>query len=400
MVKHLSIYLISLLLLSVSICSNVSGQESMTVVVDRALKNAQSQSLLMARLYADNPEALPRSFEKGKNTFSDSYWWTSGFFPGLLWYLYEDSRDAEVLKYAKDYTARVEKEKYSTTNHDIGFMLYCSFGNGLRIASEPGYEQVLMTGANSLSKRYKEHIGLIRSWDHNKANWQYPVIIDNMMNLELLMWAADKSGDKHLRKVAISHADNTLKHHYRADNSCYHVVSYDTISGKPHIKQTAQGYADETAWARGQAWGLYGFTMMYRMTDKQEYLQQARKVASFLINHPRMPKNMVPYWDFDAPNIQNEPLDSSTAAIMASALIELSGFVDKKEAKSYLAVAQKQIRSLASDEFTAPKGENGNFILKHGTGNYPAHSEIDAPLTYGDYYYVEALMRWKKLGVK
>lgn len=372
---------------------NAQREKSLKEVVDHALAAAEKQSLLMAKKYESQEGRLPRTFENGKDVSSDSRWWCSGFFPGVLWYLYENNRSAELLKYAKLYTARVEREKYTTDNHDVGFMLYCSFGNGLRLTGDPLYNEILLTGARSLATRYKPKVGLIRSWDHNKTVWQYPVIIDNIMNLELLLWASRYSGDPVFKQIAISHADKTMQYHFRPNFSSYHVVSYDTINGKPHLKQTHQGAANESAWSRGQAWGLYGYTYLYRETKEQRYLEQAKKIAAFIIDHPRMPKDYIPYWDFDAPQIPNTPRDASAAALIAAALTELSDYVGKADSKKYQTVVETQIRTLASPEYTAAIGENGDFILKHSTGAYPMQSEVDVPLTYADYYYLEALTR-------
>ena len=345
--------------------------------------------------YANVDSVLPRSFENGENTKSSSRWWTSGFFPGTLWYLFENSKNPEVLKYAQLYTDRVEREKYTTDNHDVGFMLYCSFGNGLRLTKNKHYEEVLLTGAKSLATRYNSNVGLIRSWDHNKDKWQYPVIIDNIMNLELLLWAYEHSGDVKFKEMAISHADKTMEHHFRPNFSSYHVVSYDTITGLPHLKQTHQGFSDDSMWSRGQAWGLYGYTYLYRELKDERYLKQAQNIADFLIHHPSMPADYIPYWDYDSPEIPNTPRDASAATIMASALVELSDYVDEARSKEYMKVVETQIRTLASPEYTANLGENGCFILKHSTGAYPFKSEVDAPLTYADYYYLEALTRLK-----
>lgn len=371
-------------------------EEKLETVIDKALVFSEQQYLLMAEKYAGQDTILPRSFENGVNTTSDSRWWTSGFFPGSLWYLYEKSENPKILEYAKLYTDRVEREKYTTDNHDVGFMLYCSFGNGLRLTQEKRYEEVLLTGANSLTTRYNPDIGLIRSWDHSTDRWHYPVIIDNIMNLELFLWAYDYSGKPIFKEIAVSHADKTIEHHFRPDYSSYHVVSYDTILAVPHTKQTHQGYSDESMWSRGQAWGLYGYTYLYRELKDERYLLQAQNIADFLIHHPNMPEDYIPYWDYNAPDIPNTYRDSSAGSIMASALIELSDFVDESRAKEYMKVVEKQIRTLASPEYTANLGENGCFILKHGTGAYPFNSEMDVPLTYADYYYLEALIRLKK----
>jgi len=388
------VFIISIFLLNVLILA--AKGRALASVIDDALRFSEQQSILLAQNFENQDGILPRSFENGKNTTSDSRWWCSGFFPGTLWYLYENTKNSELLRYAKLYTNRVEREKFTTDNHDVGFMLYCSFGNGWRLTGDGHYKEVLLTGAKSLSTRFNPQVGLIRSWDHNKKKWQYPVVIDNMMNLELLLWATENSGDSKFRNMALSHADKTMIHHYRSDFSSYHLVSYDTISGLPHLKQTHQGFSNESAWSRGQAWGLYGYTYLYRITKDKRYLQQARNIAHFILNHPRMPKDYIPYWDFDSPEIPNTKRDASAACVIASALVELSDFVDGKEAKKYLKVAETQIRTLASPEYTAQLGENGCFILKHNVGAYPFKSEVDVPLTYADYYYLEALTRMKR----
>lgn len=369
---------------------------SLKAVINNSLHFSEKQSLLMAQKYEKQEGRLPRTFENGKDVSSDSRWWCSGFYPGVLWYLYENDKNPEILKYAKLYTDRVEREKYTTDNHDVGFMLYCSFGNGLRLTGDEHYKEVLLTGAKSLATRYKPNVGLIRSWDHNKDKWQYPVIIDNIMNLELLLWAAKQSGDSTFKEISLSHADKTIINHFRSNYSSYHVVSYDTISGQPHLKQTHQGYSDESSWSRGQAWGLYGYTYLYTETKDQRYLEQAKNIANYIVNHPNMPKDYIPYWDFDTPEIPNTPRDASAACIIASALVELSEYVDTKLSDQYMDIVEKQIRTLASPEYTANLGENGCFILKHSTGGYPFKSEVDVPLTYADYYYLEALTRLKK----
>ncbi|MDR1646065.1 MAG: glycoside hydrolase family 88 protein [Tannerellaceae bacterium] len=377
-------------------CTQVK-EKPVNEVIDDALALAEQQSLRMAEKYATEDRLLPRSFAGGEMVTSDSKWWCSGFFPGLLWYLYENDPKPELLNYARLYTARIEQEKYNTHTHDLGFMLYCSFGNGFRLTGDTAYRATLLTGAGSLSTRYNPSIGLIRSWDYtNGGKWQYPVIIDNMMNLEFLFWASRESGDTRYHDLSVSHADKTIQEHFRPDYSSFHVVSYDTITGQPHVKQTHQGFSNESAWARGQAWGLYGYTVAYRATKDPRYLEQARQIARFLLSHPRMPEDYIPYWDLDAPNIPDALRDASAGAIICSALIELSGYVDDALAGSYRAVAEKQLRTFASPAYTAPVGENGHFILMHSVGHLPGNSEVDVPLTYADYYYVEALMRYKK----
>lgn len=370
-------------------------EEPIARVIDEAMNFSVKQYSLMTSEIKDKEGQLPRTIDSdGKLRTENSRWWTSGFYPGCLWYLYEYSKDQKIRDDAMTMTARVEQEKYTTNNHDVGFMLYCSFGNGLRITGEDSYNEVLLTGAKSLSTRFRPNIGCIQSWGSNNK-WQCPVIIDNMMNLELLMWAFKKSGDSSYYRIAVSHADTTMKYHFRPDYSTYHVVSYDTITGKVQVRQTAQGFSDESAWSRGQSWGLYGYTMMYRETKLDRYLQQAEHIADFLNNHPNLPEDKIPYWDYNAPGIPDAARDASAGSIMASALIELSGYVSPETGKKYLQVAETQIRTLSSPEYRANPGENGNFILMHSVGSIPANSEVDVPLTYADYYFIEAMMRFR-----
>jgi len=391
-----NILLITFILSFLTVSAQDNSRTDMITIVENSLNRAAEVSIRMARSLENETALLPKTFEEGKLVTAESRWWTSGFFPGVLWYLYENEKSPILKKYAEMYTARVEKEKYTTDNHDVGFMLYCSFGNGLRITGNKEYKKILLTGSESLITRYDSTVGLIRSWDWNKKLWQYPVIIDNMMNLELLMWASKNSDNQQFAKIARSHADKTLANHFRPDFSSYHLVSYDTISGQPHLKQTVQGFSDSSSWSRGQGWAVYGYSMIYRETGDEKYLALAENIAKFIINHPNLPKDGIPYWDFDAPAIPNELRDASAGALIASALIELSQSTqDKRWSKRYMSLAETQIKTLSSSEYLAEPGTNGNFILKHSVGSLPGKSEVDVPLTYADYYFVEALARYK-----
>ena len=390
-----SYFLVALATLVLASCQ--PKQESMSDLIKNRLELSAEKSMLMAESLKDRPNLLPRSFNaKGDFVTANAAWWCSGFFPGVLWYHYEDSKSDAFLNYARNYTARIERQKNNTGTHDLGFMLYCSFGNGYRLTGDTAYRSVLLTGAESLSTRFNPTTGCIQSWEANRQ-WQYPVIIDNMMNLEFLFWASKASGNPKYRDICITHANTTIRDFYRPDYSSFHVVSYIPETGEVEKKNTHQGYSDDSAWARGQVWGLYGFTVMYRETNDAKYLEHAKNIAAFLMNHPNMPEDKIPYWDFNAPNIPHALRDASAGAIMASALIELSGYVDAALAKSYLDVAETQIRTLSSPEYFTEKGTYGNFILKRGVGHIPGNSEVDVPLTYGDYYYVEALLRYQAL---
>lgn len=373
-----------------------AAQEPMGEVIERGLSLSRSQSLIMARLLEEQDGRFPRSFENGELITSDYRWWCSGFFPGVLWQLYADKPSEELRSYAEFYTDRTEPVKTMTDTHDLGFMLYCSFGQGYNITGNTHYLDVINEGTQNLLTRYDARVGVIKSWEPSER-WKYPVIIDNMMNLEMLCFMTRETNDRHYVEVAETHANTTMQNHFREDYSSYHVVSYDPATGKPHAKNTAQGFADNSAWARGQAWGLYGYTMMYRETLQPRYLEQARHIAHFITSHPRLPEDGIPYWDFDAPDIPNAPRDASAGAVMASAFIELSQLDPTADAAKWLQMAEKQLRSLTSPAYLSNVGEQGGFILKHSVGSLPGKSEVDVPLTYADYYYIEALLRMKKL---
>jgi unsaturated chondroitin disaccharide hydrolase len=320
--------------------------------------------------------------------------WTSGFFPGELWHLYELTGKDQWKVQAEVFTAKIENEKLNGGTHDMGFKIYCSFGNGYRLTNNEAYRAVIVQSAITLSKRFNPKTGCIRSWDHSRDKWDNPVIIDNMMNLELLFEVSKMTKSQSFYNIAVSHANTTIKNHFRPDFSSWHVVDYDSITGKILKKTTHQGFSNESAWARGQAWAVYGYTMCYRETKDPKYLTQAEKIAGFILNHPNLPKDLIPYWDFNASNIPNEPRDASAGAIIASALYELSLY--SKEGKKYKNIADKMTQSLTSD-YRSPYGQNKGFILLHSTGSKPSQSEVDVPLNYADYYYLEALLRQKKL---
>lgn len=375
-----------------------SGSSIKKQLVKKDLPFAEQQVQRMIDVMEESGKILsPRTTKDGKIRYTSFQDWTSGFFPGSLWYLYKLTGKEEWKKEAEKYTEALDKIQYLTWHHDIGFMIQCSYGNGLRFADKEAYKPVIVQAAKSLSTRFRPGAGIIQSWNvmggwQAKRGWTCPVIIDNMMNLELLFEATALSGDSSFYKIAVSHADQTLKYHFRPDNSSYHVVDYDPETGKVLHRHTAQGYAHESAWARGQAWALYGYTVCYRYTKNKAYLEQAEKIAAYLFSHPRMPEDLVPYWDFDAPNIPNEPRDASAAAIIASALYELNDY----SKNNYRKTADRIMESLSSPAYTAKPGENGNFILMHSVGSIPHGSEIDEPLVYADYYFLEAMERRTK----
>ncbi|NMH28659.1 glycoside hydrolase family 88 protein [Flavobacterium silvaticum] len=369
--------------------------------IDAAFIQSQKQYSLLAN--SATAGHYPKTYHADKNAVetSDSGWWCSGFFPGTLVLLDEVKPAAGLKKKAIGILSDLKKEQFNTSTHDLGFMMFCSFGNAQRLDPKKEYEEILMNSARSLATRFNPVVGCIQSWD--PAPWngagkdEMPVIIDNMMNLELLFWATKYSGDSTYYKIAVRHADTTLKNHFRPDYSSYHVVIYGKEDGKMHRQITNQGAADSSAWARGQSWGLYGYTVMYRETKDKKYLQQAQHIADFLLHHPNLPEDKIPYWDYNAPNLPDALRDSSAASIMASALLELSQYSDTKKAAEYKQASEQILTTLLSSEYFAKQGTNGGFLLKHGVGNMPNKTEIDTPLSYGDYYFIEALIRYKKL---
>ena len=332
--------------------------------------------------------------KNGKPDMRSIYWWTSGHFPGSLWYLYKATGDEFFKDRAIVWTESIAPNSKVTDNHDVGFIMYCSFGNARRLLRTDKYDDLLRETAASLSKRFSPELGLIRSWGALDEKKDFLVIPDNMMNLELLEWASKNGGAKRFDEIARSHATKTMAHHFRADGGTYHVLDYDQETLRVKGIMRGQGASCETAWSRGQAWAIYGYTMMYRETKDPAYLAFAQKVSDFAINHPNMPEDGVPYWDFGAPG---EERDSSAASVMASGLLELSTFVGGEKGAKYRAFAVKQLLSLCSDAYFAKPGENGDWLLKHGVGHKPAGGEIDVPLDYGDYYFLEALLRFRRL---
>ena len=364
--------------------------------IDYAIVNESPESRAKREKNGWGELTNPRNSEPdGTLNLVPSKDWTSGFFPGELWFLYEYTQNNFWKKKAQQHTDILEKEKMNGSTHDMGFKVYCSFGNGYRLTQDEHYKEVLLQSARTLATRFKPAAGIIRSWDHSKAQWACPVIIDNMMNLELLFWATKESKDSTFYRIAVDHAKTTMKHHFRPDFSSYHVIDYDTITGQVLKKNTHQGFADESAWSRGQAWALYGYTMCYRKTRLPEFLEQAQNIEKYLFTHPNMPEDLIPYWDFDAPGIPDEPRDVSAATVIASALYELSLY-DPEKGERYRSNADKIIENLTKHYRATLKKDNG-FLLLHSTGTKPTNTEVDVPIVYADYYFIEALMRKNKL---
>ena len=336
----------------------------------------------------DSLRPQPSADKLGKLRTCDVYDWTSGFFPGSLWLAYELTGDERLLLDAVDYTNKMLPATFYTGTHDLGFMVGCSYGNALRLCPNDSLKTVIIRTADNLASRFNPQIGAIRSWDFGP--WNFPVIIDNMMNLELLFQAGKLTGDNKYKDIAIRHADKTMACHFRPDMTSYHVVSYNP-DGSIETRQTFQGRSDESAWARGQAWGVYGYTVCYRETGDKKYLEFAQKIADMIISRVKT-EDHIPLWDYDAPNLPTTPRDASAAAVTSSALFELCGYLP--DGQKYFDYAESILRSLSSPEYLAEPGTNCGFILKHSTGSLAHGSEIDVPLNYADYYYLESIKRY------
>jgi hypothetical protein len=377
--------------------SNNKPDKSLIKTFNKNFADADVQYNLLKKNRPENK--FPKTFfpDSNKYEFSNSGWWCSGFYPGTLLYLYEQTKDTVLYNEATRIFSSLQKEQFNKNTHDLGFMMYCSFGNANRIRPDKSYQDILVNSAKSLSTRFNPKTGTIKSW--NSKPGDFLVIIDNMMNLELLFWATRFTGDSSFYKIAVTHADNTIKNHYRPDNSSYHVINYNAETGAVQERKTHQGAADESAWARGNVWGLYGFVVMYRETKDRKYLDQANKIANFLLSHPNLPADKIPYWDFNAPGIPNALRDASAAAIMASALLELQLYTEKSVSAKYYKTAEEILKNLSSPRYKAANGTNGGFLLQHSVGHMPNKTEIDVPLSYADYYFVEAMIRYKESGI-
>ena len=383
------------LVLTFCLLAFIAGDAAAQRIVRKSFARAERQTALLDSLLT-SPDLFPASWNTdGTIKTNSARGWISGFFPANIWFLYEYTRDPKWLDMARRRTAPLDTLRRYTKTHDLGFMVGCPCAAAYRLTGEEAYRQLLIDASDALLTRFSPAVGLIRSWDNKNGDPNpYRVIIDNMMNLEMLFTVSKLTGDKRYYDIAVCHADNTLKNHFRPDNSCFHIVCYDAETGRVTGQRGGQGYSAASAWSRGQSWALYGFTMCYRETGDPRYLDRAVKCAEYFINHPRLPEDLVPYWDYDAPVIPDEPRDAAAAAITASALLELAKYAPGKE-KSYYGTARKILTSLASDRYLIPAGKKCGFLIDHSVGSKPSGSQVDVPIIYGDYYFLEALLRLK-----
>src|SRR5688500_7192681 len=383
-----------------SICFVSCKTKSSSFDVDNQIEYCIAQASKTLNTLNDS-SLIPRSIANGKTEwrFVNYRDWTSGFWPGILWYVYEYSKDDKWKNEAARFSSALKLLVDSAAiDHDLGFQLFCSIGNGYRLTNDSAYKTILRRAADTLFKLYNPKVGTILSWPREVPGVDWPfrhnTIMDNMINLELLFWASKNGDSKNLYDIAVEHAETTMQNHFRPDYTSYHVVVYDTATGKKIKSITHQGYADSSMWARGQSWAIYGYTMVYRETKDKNFLDFAQKVTDVYLKN--LPDDLVPYWDFNAPDIPDAPKDASAAAVVASALLELSTLVeDKATADEYRSKAEKMLVSLSSNKYQS--GNANNAFLLHSTGHKPNSGEVDASIIYADYYYIEALLRLKNL---
>ena len=388
------------LVIAISLCACAPKVVNNTLDVDQELNYCNEQIQKTLSRIGDTT-MMPRNILAGQSEWNlvpvKIEEWTVGFWPGILWYNYENTKSEEMLEAARHYTDILEPlTTLPAYDHDLGFQVFCSYGNGYRLTGDEKYKQIILNAADTLATLFNPKVGTILSWPREVEpnNWPHNTIIDNMLNLEMLYWAAANGGNKELYDIATKHAETTMKYHFREDGSSYHVAVYDTIDGHFIKGVTHQGYADDTMWARGQAWAIYGFTMVYRETKDKKFLRFAEKVTDIYLK--RLSEDYVPYWDFDAPNIPDEPKDASAASIVASALLELSQLEDDPvKAVDYRNAAVNMLITLSSNEYQS-REKNSAFLLR-SVGHKPNGSEINASINYADYYYIEALTRLSNL---
>lgn len=380
----------------------LSCNSTQRITTNKTLEKDLRQTMLLSKKQYEYfatriPDSLfPKTFENGKHVFCKSWDWVSGFYPGTLILLSDYFKDENLYNLAVPKLDLLKKEQFNKNTHDLGFMMYCSFGNAIKSHPGKNYDTILLNSAESLASRYNPKVQAIKSWD-SRSKDDFLVIIDNMMNLELLFWASRFTGDPQYAEIAVNHANTTMKNHFRDDYSSYHVVNYNPLTGEVNKKHTHQGAYDESAWARGQAWALYGYTLMYRETKDRQYLDMADKIAVYIIKN--LPGDYIPVWDFNAPELNKHYKDASAGAIIASALLELYKY-SPQNARQYVTVAENILSSLRSENYFAGYTQNGGFLLKHSVGHLPRNSEVDVPLTYADYYFIEAMLRYSDLNRK
>jgi unsaturated chondroitin disaccharide hydrolase len=364
--------------------------------VEKRLLAHAAQRLAEAADRLNPHDGYPRSTgPDGRWQLGDADNWTSGFFAGSLWLMDEQTGDPVWRSRAERWTAGLESQKTRTDTHDLGFMIFDSFGWQYQLTHDPHARDVAVQAARSLATRFDPTVGAIKSWDVDPNDpetpgWRFPVIIDNLMNLQLLFWAAGQpDGDPAFAQLATRHALTSMRVHLRPDGSTAHVALFDPVTGAFQRQETWQGQSATSTWSRGQAWAIHGFTDAYRESRRPELLDAAQRAADWYL--ARLPADRVPYWDFEAPDIPRAPRDASAAAIAAAGLAELGRLTAEERGAGYRRAAQNILASLASSYLTL--GTPNQAVLAHSVGFFRHDSEVDVGLVYADYYLLEAISR-------
>ncbi|HEY9415659.1 MAG TPA: glycoside hydrolase family 88 protein, partial [Pseudonocardia sp.] len=355
-----------------------------------------TEQRLIATDAALNPPAYPvRTKPGGLWLTAGADDWTAGFYPATLWRTFERTQDPAWRQRAVTWQAGLARQTKQDST-DLGFKLFDTFGTGYQLTGDESYKRVVLDGADTVSHRFNPKVGMFRVWDKSADQTQFRVNIDATMNLELMFWAGQNGGNPQYAEMAKRHAERALTDLVRPDGGTWMVAMYDQKTGALVGHSTKQGYATESTWARGQSWAVYGFTMAYRYTKDPRFLDGARRTADYFMR--RLPPDHVPYWDFDVPNKATAPRDTSAAAVVASALVELSGFETDPAAKQRDTDNARDLLTALSSPTYAPRAQpKFAAILQHGTQHFPA-GWADTGIAFGDYYFVEALNRYEKAG--
>lgn len=384
-----------ILIVSALSFASCTGRREMNALV-RNTADISLKTLLRSAESVSDSTCFPSFGKEGHWKTKSSENWVSGFYGGCLWQAFAFSGDPQFERLARKWTDGIEREKYNRETHDLGFRFMCTFGNGFRMSSDTAFADycraVRDTAALTLSQRFHPESGVLSSdWDKEPIEGTIPCVIDIMMNLEILFEAALSTGDSRFYEIAVSHADATWRDFVREDGGTYHVVRYDVSDGSVRDRGQLQGDTKESTWSRGHAWLVYGMVVAYRYTKDERYLEYAEKAADYFISH--LNEDGVAAWDFQSDDSQP---DASASAVVASALYEMLNYIPKGEQRRhYAAEADRMLAALCSPAYFI--GADTDCLLDHSVQYYHFGYNVDKPAIFADYYFLEALNRYKSI---